>query len=84
MKSEAAGSKRNPMEDNLMWSVTTQPGLATAILDFTDVMAWIGVGLLGLAMLTGWAIAMNAIRHQISQHVKSAAKTTPPSYREAA
>jgi hypothetical protein len=73
-----------PKEDHLMWSFTTQPGLATTVLDFTDALAWLGVGLLGLTALAAWAIAVRAIRHQVSQRATRAAKTMPSSYREAA
>jgi hypothetical protein len=67
-----------------MWSFTTQPGLATAVLDFTDAFAWFGVGLLGLTALAAWVIAVTAVRHQVSQRATRAAKTAPPRYREAA
>jgi hypothetical protein len=66
------------------WSFAAQPGLATAILDFTDALAWLGVGLLGLTALAGWWLACVAVRHQVSQRATRAAKTAPSSYREAA
>jgi hypothetical protein len=67
-----------------MWSFATQPGLATAVLDFTDAFAWLGVGLLGLTALAGWVIAIKAVRHQVSQRATRAATTAPLRYREAA
>jgi hypothetical protein len=67
-----------------MWSFMTQPGLATAVLNFTDAFAWLGVGLLGLTVLAAWVIAVSAVRHQVSQRATGAAQTAPPSYREAA
>ena len=67
-----------------MWSFMTQPGLATAVLDFTDALAWLGVGLLGLTALTAWGIACIAVRHQITQRATRAAEATLPSYQEAA
>jgi hypothetical protein len=66
------------------WSFAAQPGLATAILDFTDALAWFGVGLLGLTALAGWWTAREAVRHQVSQRATHAAQTAPASYREAA
>jgi hypothetical protein len=67
-----------------MWNFATQPGLATAVLDFTVALSWLGVGLLGLGALAAWVIAFRAARPHAPQRATRAAKTAPPSYREAA
>ena len=67
-----------------MWNFMMQPGLANAVLDFTDALAWLGVGLLGLTALSAWGIACIAVRHQLSQRATRSEKAAPPSYREAA
>ncbi|MBI3302396.1 MAG: hypothetical protein HYZ72_10030 [Deltaproteobacteria bacterium] len=67
-----------------MWSFATQPGLATAVLDFTNDLSWLGVGLLGLMALAAGSVAFVAIRHQVSQRTKPAVETAPADYREAA
>ncbi len=67
-----------------MWSFITQPGLTTVVLDFTNDLSWLGVGLLGLTALAAGSIAFMAIRHYISQSTKPTVKTAPADYQKAA
>ncbi len=67
-----------------MWSFVTQPGVATTVLDFTNDLSWLGVGLLGLMALAAGSIAFVAIQHHVSQSAKPAAETAPADHREAA
>ncbi len=67
-----------------MWSFITQPGLATVVLDLTNDLSGLGVGLLGLMALAAGSIASAAIRHQAPQSAKPAVETAPADYREAA
>ncbi len=69
-----------------MWSFMTQPGLATATVDFTDDFTLLGVGLLGMMALAAGAIAFAAIRHYLAQRTKPTAERvpTPADHREAA
>ena len=67
-----------------MWSFATQPGLATAVLDFTNDLSWLGVGLLGLMALAAGSIAFVAIQHHVSQSAKPAVEIAPADYQEAA
>jgi len=63
-----------------MWSFVTQSGLATATLDFTNDFSLLGVGLLGLLVLSAGSVAFMAIRHHLSQ----SSETVPEHYRKAA
>ena len=67
-----------------MWSFVTQPGIATAVLDVTNDLSLLGVGLLGLTMLSIGSIAWVAIRHHLSQDTEPAVETAPTNYRKAA
>jgi hypothetical protein len=67
-----------------MWSFITQPGLATVILDLTNDLSGLGIGLLGLMTLAAVSIASAAIRRQAPQSAKPAVETAPTDYREAA
>lgn len=67
-----------------MWHFVTQPGLATVVLDLTNDLSWLGVGLLGLMALAAGSIASAAIRHHAFQSTKPAVETAPADYREAA
>jgi hypothetical protein len=67
-----------------MWSFITQPGLATVILDLTNDLSGLGIGLLGLMVLAAGSIASAAIRHHVSQSTKPAVETAPADYQEAA
>jgi hypothetical protein len=60
-----------------MWSFATQPGLATAVLDFTNDLSLLGVGLLGLVALSMGSLAGRSHRplnrdhcpHRLSGHL---------------
>jgi hypothetical protein len=63
-----------------MWSFVPQTGLATAVLDFTNDLSWLGIGLFGLVALAAGSITFMAIRHYLSQR----SETVPEHYRKAA
>lgn len=67
-----------------MWNFMTQPGLATAVLDVTNDLSLLGVGLLSLMVLSAGSIAWVAIRHHLSQGAEPAGETAATSYRKAA
>jgi hypothetical protein len=67
-----------------MWSFVTQSGVAIAVLDFTNDLLLLGVGLLGLMALAAGSLALVAVRHEVSQRTKPAAEPAPASYRKAA
>jgi hypothetical protein len=70
-----------------MWNfINTQPGLATAVLDFTNDLSPLGVGLVGLIWLSVGLIIFMAAQHYLSQATKPTAGTTstPADYRNAA
>jgi hypothetical protein len=54
------------------------------VLDFTDDLSLLGVGLLGLVALSMGSLVLTAVRYHISQRVMRTAKTAPSRYREAA
>ncbi len=62
-----------------MWNFITQPGLASAVVDFTSDLSPVIVGLLSLVGLSAGMIVFAAIRHHLSQSTKPAAKTAPTS-----
>jgi hypothetical protein len=67
-----------------MWNFTTQSGLATTVLDFTNDLSLLGVGLVGLMAVAGGAIVFMALRYHLSQRTTPAVETIYPSQREAA
>ena len=69
-----------------MWNFIAQSGLTTAVVDFTNALSLLGVGLVGLVALSAGLIALTAIRQQMSQALQPVAETTPApaDYRAAA
>ncbi|HKA56389.1 MAG TPA: hypothetical protein VKJ47_22300 [Candidatus Binatia bacterium] len=69
-----------------MWSFSIQPGFATALVDFTNDLSLLTVGLLGLLALSAGMIAVTAVRHYLAEKVQPAVETAPslPDYRKAA
>jgi hypothetical protein len=69
-----------------MWNFITQPGLASAVVDFTSELSPVIVGLLGLVGLSAGMIVFAAIRYHRSQRTQPTAGTAPAStdQREAA
>lgn len=68
-----------------MWP-TMQPGLATAVVDFSNDLSLLGIGLLGLLLVSAGFIILAAIREHLSQKTELMAKRTPASedHRDAA
>lgn len=60
-----------------MWTLMTQPGLATAVVDFTHDLSLLTIRLLGLVGLSAGMILFAAIRHSLSQQIELGAKTAP-------
>jgi hypothetical protein len=50
-----------------MWNVMMPSGLSTTIIDFTNALSLLGLGLIGLMALAGGAIASMALRHYLAQ-----------------
>ncbi len=69
-----------------MWPIMTQSGLATAVVDFTDALSPLTIGLLGLMWLSVGFISFAAIREHLSRKTESMAKETAASedHRDAA
>ena len=69
-----------------MWSFIAQSGLAPGVVDFTNALSLLGVGLVGLVALSAGLIALTALRQQGSQAPQAVAETTPApvDYRAAA
>jgi hypothetical protein len=69
-----------------MWSFVTEPGLATATVDFTRDFTLLDVGLLGMMALAAGAIAFTVVRHHVSQRTKLTTERVPAAadHREAA
>ena len=69
-----------------MWSFSIQPGLATAIADFTNALSLLTFGLVGLMGLSAGMIVFAAMRHYLSEKTQTAIETAPAftDYREAA
>ncbi len=68
-----------------MWPMT-QPGLATAVVDFTSALSPLTIGLLGLMWLSVGFIVFVAIREHLSRKIEPMAKETATSedHRDAA
>jgi hypothetical protein len=60
-----------------MWGFISHPGLATAVLDFTDDFLLLGVGLLGLTALSGGVVVYAAIRHFMAQKIELHTRVAP-------
>ena len=69
-----------------MLNFMTQPGLTTAVLDFTKDLSPLGTGLFGLLVLSAGLIACAAIRHHLHEKTTPAIDTAPAAtdHREAA
>ena len=69
-----------------MWSFSIQPGFATALVDFTNDLSLLTVGLLGLMGLCAGMIAFAAARHYLAEKARPAVEAAPsfPDYRKAA
>jgi hypothetical protein len=50
-----------------MWGIITQPGLATALVDYTHALSPLGVGLVGLIWLAVGLLAALAVYEYTSQ-----------------
>jgi len=60
-----------------MWDVIPQPGLASAVVDFTNELSLLTVSLLGLVGLSAGMIILLALRHYRAQRTQPAAQTAP-------
>lgn len=69
-----------------MWDFVAQPGIVSAVVEFTNELSLLIVGLVGLVWLSAGAIVVAAIHYYLSQKTKPAASTTPfaTDHREAA
>ncbi len=69
-----------------MWGFSIQPGFATAIIDFTNDLSLLTVGLVGLVGLSAGVIVFTAIQHYLSEKTQPVVETVPAftDYREAA
>lgn len=70
-----------------MWNfINTQPGLATAVLDFTNDLSLLLLGLVGVIWLSVGAIVFMAVQHYLLQATKPAAgiAPAPADYQDAA
>ena len=69
-----------------MWSFIAQSGLAAGVVDLTNELALLRIGLVGLVALSAGLITFTAIRQQMSQAPQPVAETTPApaDYRAAA
>ena len=70
-----------------MWGIMPQSsGLATTVLDFTNDLSLLLVGLIGLIWLSAGMIAFITVQHYLSQRAKPVEKavSTPVDHRDAA
>jgi len=69
-----------------MWDIFPQSGVTTTVLDFTNDLLPLTVGLIGLTCLSVVMIAAVAIKHSLSQRVNSVEEpaATPTNHRDAA
>ena len=69
-----------------MWDTILQPGLASAVLDFTNDLSLLLVGLLSVIWLSAGVLIFMAVQHYLSQKTQPATKaaSSPPDYRDAA
>jgi hypothetical protein len=61
-----------------MWSFISQSELATAVLDFTNDLAPLLVGLLGVVWLSSGMIVWAAIHHYLSRTPETGVQPTSP------
>ena len=73
-------------EYTLMWTFITQLGLATTIVDFTNALSPLLVGLESVVWLSAGMIVFAALQHVAVQNTKPSAETTstPAHYKTAA
>ena len=62
----------------MMYGFISHGSLATGVLDYTNKLSRLGVGLFGLLALSGGMIVWTAIRHLRSQTGKPAIATVAP------
>lgn len=70
-----------------MWGIMPQwSGLSTTVLDFTNDLSLLLVGLVGLIWLSAGMIVVMTVQHYLSQRAKPLEKalSTPVDHREAA
>ena len=69
-----------------MWTFTMQPGLATAVVDFTNDFSPLLVSLVSVVWLSAGMIVCFALQHFLTQKTEPSAETTPApaDYRTAA
>jgi hypothetical protein len=69
-----------------MWDIFPQSGVTTTVLDFTNDLLPLIVGLIGLTCLSIVMIAAMAIKHSLSQRANSVEEpaVTPTNHRDAA
>ena len=69
-----------------MWDIFPQSGVTTTVLDFTNDLLPLIVGLIGLTCLSAVMIAAMAIKYSLSQRANSVVETTSTStnHRDAA
>jgi len=60
-----------------MWSFGIQPGFANTIVDFTNDLSLLTIGLMGLMGLSAGMIVFVALRHYLAEKVRSAVETAP-------
>jgi len=62
-----------------MWDIFPQSGVTTTVLDFTNDLLPLIVGLIGLTCLSAVMIAAMAIKYSLSQRANSVVETTSTS-----
>jgi hypothetical protein len=69
-----------------MWSFLVQPGVASVVVDFTNALSPLGIGLVGLMLVAAGAITFSAIQHSWSQAASASShrEHALPDFREAA
>ena len=69
-----------------MWDIFPQSGVTTTVLDFTNDLLPLIVGLIGLTCLSAVMIAAMAIKYSLSQRAHPAEETaaTPTDHQDAA
>ena len=69
-----------------MWSFGIQPGFANTIVDFTNDLSLLTVGLIGLMGVSAAMLAVVAVRHYLAEKARPAVETAPSftDYRKAA
>ena len=62
-----------------MWSFITQPGVASATVDFTKDLSWLACGLFGFVVLSAALLTLMVIQQRVVQATKPLAETIPAS-----